>query len=189
MTQQHPSPIDFYSTFQNVVTAEAPGLIQCWTLPGEFTTMMLSRIFPRVAGQMGLKCYSRDYYTLDSVFYHEKDEKHFWPEATYVKYISVAIEHENTPGGTAAEMNKLQLFSSPLKVLVMYPTGSQPAAKLLAEYEDIIADADVFDDIGTLRRQLVLFGFLVEGVPRWEAYAYEPHQFVRLQEGELKASA
>ena len=117
------------------------------------------------------------YYSVDSVFYENLDTRNFAAGMTYVKAISVAIEHENKAALSCEEMHKLQLLNVPLKVLITYPSGTAQGDKLLAQYADIITGADWFGDIATHRRQLVIFG---EAMNRWRFYAYGHRGFARL---------
>ena len=124
----------------------------------DFTNYIRGTIFPRIAQKLGLQSFHTDYYTLDAIFYEGKDVEHFSENTTYAKYISVAIEHENIASTTHIEMNKLQLFNTPLKVLIAYAAAGAETDKLLDRYLKIMRAADVFDDVATLRRQLVVFG-------------------------------
>ena len=62
------------------------------------------------SGKSGVKAYcEKDYYWLDAIFCEEGDSVHFAADRVYAKYISVALEHENTPFvkgcDTTVEMN------------------------------------------------------------------------------------
>jgi hypothetical protein len=120
------------------------------------------------------------YYTLDSIFFHERDTDNFGVHATYAKHIEVAIEHENVIAGSTTEINKLQLFSSPLKVLITYG-NDEGQQQYLKSYHEMIGWADVFDDISSLRRQLVTFG---QKTPSediiWTDYVYDRAGFIKL---------
>jgi hypothetical protein len=171
-----PSPLDFYQAFLQVVEAEELKVKERWDNPREYTTLMRSSLFPQIAEKLCLQCYPDDYYYLDAIFYREKDAQNFASYTTYATSISVALEHENVPEDTAVEMNKLQLFSAPLKVLITYPARKN-FDLLLTKYAGIIKAADVFDDISTLRRQLVIFGSLENDRVRWEGFEYYQGSF------------
>ena len=74
-------------------------------------------------------------------------------------------------------MNKLQLFNAPLKVLITYVAEGPPTETLLKRYEDVIRSSDVFNDVATLRQQLVILG-TPKTVAEWRFYAYEDGGFV-----------
>jgi hypothetical protein len=114
---------------------------------------------------------------LDSIFYSERDNEHFGSTVTYAKCISIAMEHENEPRGTAIEINKLQLFNASLKVLITYVQKPKERSLYLDRYMKIIQGADLFDDFATLRRQLVIFGSLTDQTVSWHFYAYETSGF------------
>ncbi|HUI76271.1 MAG TPA: hypothetical protein VLY24_00110 [Bryobacteraceae bacterium] len=173
------SPSQFYEAFLTVTSELAPSVKDLWFRNRQFTDLMRSSVFPKIAEHLGLCCYRRDYYTLDAIFYAETDQKHF-PGATYAKFISVALEHEHDSSTTATEINKLQLFNAPLKVLITYPGNDREAKKLLGDYAEMIEEADAFEDFATSRRQLVIFGFLEE-VPRWRAFVYSGASFTEIE--------
>jgi hypothetical protein len=193
------SPSAFYEAFLHVTAQYAKELDKAWTSCSDFTRLMLATspepaapaILPDIAGRLGLHCYGQ-YYTLDAIYYVEKDEVHF-PGCTYAKFISVALEHENNARGSVDEIYKLQLFSAPLKVLITYPANPDEGDELLRQYAEIIAEADPFNDIATLRRQLVIFGFRTQAGEApghyWRAFAYrEDGSFTPVQ-GEAAAPA
>jgi hypothetical protein len=97
--------------------------------------------------------------------------------ATYAKWISVALEHENSGAHSYETMNKLQLFNTPLKVLITYAAEGTDADSLLRKYERIMAAADVFNDFANLRQQLVILG-TPKTVGEWRFYQYECDGFV-----------
>jgi hypothetical protein len=74
-------------------------------------------------------------------------------------------------------MNKLQSFNAPLKVLITYAPEGPASENLLRKYESLIKASDVFNDIATLRQQLVILG-TPKTVREWRFYAYENDGFV-----------
>lgn len=172
------SPKKFTEEFYGVVQDAQNQLVDLWFQSARYTKLMYDLILPAVAERIGLLSWPRPYYHLDSVFYQEKDTDNFQPPVENAKYIAVAIEHEHVLSGSAQEMNKLQLFNAPLKVLITYDMNDVERAKYLRIYEAIIASADVFEDIVSLRRQLVLIGRLIDRQIGWSAYTYERTGFV-----------
>jgi hypothetical protein len=183
------TPTEFRDAFVNVVQVKAMQLYDQWMQHNDtdYTAFIRREILPAIAEQLRLLVWCRgDYFHLDAVLYEEKDSEHFRPNETWVKAVAVAIEHENASGpGTYREMNKLQLFNAPLKVLIAYTRDDKQAEALLKQYGKIIRDADTFDDIATLRRQLVIFGDLPRQGRRWTFHAYEPTDFAALAEVHL----
>ncbi len=69
------------------------------------------------------------------MFYEERGTDHIGNHATYAKWISVALEHENTGAHSHETINKLQLFNAPLKVLITYAAEGTETDSLLRKYE------------------------------------------------------
>ena len=175
------TPEQFRDSFQKIITNQTNSqkVLGQWYKQKDFTKMMRDEILPCVAPDIGLKCYSeKDYYWLDAIFYENNDTNHFGKDTIFANYIAVAIEHEHIDRGTAVEMNKLQLFNCPLKVLITYPGKDKKG--LLDTYTEIIKSADIFSDISTLRKQLVIFGFKEDNEIIWEYHVYDGHNFSRI---------
>lgn len=176
-------PIDFYRTFRTVVDTEPEQttIAELWTQPKSYTHFIRANVFPLIASRLELSHYPGDYYLLDGVYFAEKDEENF-PAKTFAKYIAVAIEHENAPSGSVNEMNKLQLFNAPLKVLITYPKKPSDGTELLDKYERIIRSADVFQQAAKEQRQVVIFGHYPGERPYWEAFLYTADGFTRIEQ-------
>ena len=143
-------------------------------------TETMRELLPIIADDLDVRVYNSDYYTLDAIFYHDKDDEHFPRTSVYAEYIAIAFEHENRVIGSEAEINKLQLFNAPLKVLVTY-AGDQAKDYYLARYEKIIQQADIFRDIPTKKRQLVIFGTCDGNRTQWTFHVYTGNGFHELQ--------
>jgi hypothetical protein len=175
------TPQLFLDAFLKSATENKTELVDLWNQAARYTGLMRGVILPRAAAVMQINSWPRDYYTLDSIFFIERDTQNFGEHATFAKHIEVAIEHENFIAGTPTEINKLQLFNSPLKVLITYGNDADQQ-QYLRIYHEMIGWADVFDDISSLRRQLVIFG---QKTPSdddvvWTAYVYDSAGFIRL---------
>jgi hypothetical protein len=171
------TPLQFKDAFLAVVSAAQADLVTRWDALGDYTTLMRAAILPAIAPYLGIQVYSGEYYTLDCIYFAERDAEHFGAQATYATCISIALEHENKIDGTATEINKLQLFNAPLKVLITYAQTASVRAFYLERYRKIIQAADIFGDFATLRRQLVIFGSRHELTANWHFYAYGPDGF------------
>ena len=77
------------------------------------------------------------------MFYEERGRDNAGKFTTYAKWISVALEHAIRPSHTHEEINKLQVFNSPLKVLITYAAEGT---------RDRFAVAKVRDDHRRFRR-------------------------------------
>lgn len=177
------SPRDFRNAFVAVMKAEHDNFRAAVSFEAKsFTYFMRSNIFPKVARQLGLMAWNKDYYALDGMFYEERGRDNSGKFTTYAKWISVALEHASRPSRTHEEINKLQMFNAPLKVFITYVAEGAETESLLSKYETVIRDADAFNDISTLRKQLVILG-APQAVREWRFYVYESDGFVLMLPG------
>jgi len=172
-------PEQFKEAFLKVITAKDAEIVSIWRGPLSPFTKKMRELLPDIASHLGLNIYNDEYYTLDAVFYEEKDTMHFSADYTFAKYIAVALEHENRLMGTEIEINKLQLFNAPLKVLITYAEEDQKK-KYLDIYSRIISEADVFGDISTHKKQLVIFGQCDGTRSEWSFHVYQDGRFVAI---------
>jgi hypothetical protein len=177
------TPREFRNAFVAVMKAEHDSFRTAVGFESKsYTYFMRSNIFPKIAKHLGLLAWNKEYYALDAMFYEERATDKFGNHTTYAKWISVALEHANKPTNTQEEINKLQIFNAPLKVLITYAADGVEADSLLRKYEAVISDSDVFNDIATLRQQLVIFG-TPKTAREWRFYAYESDGFVLMLPG------
>lgn len=176
----HISPEEFANAFQTAALGHEMELIRRWDSGRDYTTHMREVVLPAVAPHLGIRVYSADYYTLDCVYFADHDTSNFPANSTHANYLCVALEHENQLGGTVYEMNKLQLYNTPLKVLVTYSQMDTERAKYLEIYSRILREADVFQDFTSHRRQLVVFGKRSDTTIQWEFHVYADGEFVEL---------
>jgi hypothetical protein len=172
------TPRDFRNAFVAVMKAERDAFRTATSFQTKsYNYFMRTSIYPRVARQLGLQAWNKEYYTLDGMLYEERGTDNTGKYASYANWVSVAIEHENDVSRAQETMNKLQLFNAPLKVLITYVPEGDATESLLRRYESIIRASDVFNDVATLRQQLVILG-TPKTVCEWRFYAYESDGFV-----------
>ncbi|NNM60806.1 MAG: hypothetical protein HKM03_01405 [Steroidobacteraceae bacterium] len=177
------TPREFRNAFVAVMQAEGDNFRAALGFETKsYNFYMRTTIYPRVARKLGLSSWKREYYTLDGMLYEERGVDDTGKYASYANWISVAIEHENDAARAHEKMNKLQSFNAPLKVLITYAAEGPGAEKLLGKYENLIKTSDVFNDIATLRQQLVILG-TPKTVLEWRFYAYENDGFVLMLPG------
>ncbi len=182
-TMKKITPRDFRNAFQAVVKAEYTNLRTAAHFEAKsYLYYMRTNIFPKIARQLGLLTWNREYYSLDTMFYEERGRDGFGKYTTYAKWISVAMEHASKPERALGQVNKLQMFNAPLKVLITYAEEGVECDSLLRKYEAIIGESDVFDDIATTRQQLVILG-TPKTVRDWRFYVYESGGFVLMLPG------
>src|SRR5580692_2059869 len=115
------TPRDFRNAFLAVMQSEHDGFRTAVGYETKsYNFFMRTTIYPKVARQLGLLSWNKEYYTLDGMFYEERGVDDTGKYAAYANWISVAVEHENEAMKADETMNKLQLFNAPLKVLITY---------------------------------------------------------------------
>ncbi|HXJ44405.1 MAG TPA: hypothetical protein VNH18_34280 [Bryobacteraceae bacterium] len=172
------TPREFRNAFVAVMQAERDSFRAALDYETKsYNFYMRTTIYPRVGRQLGLLAWNKEYYTLDGMLYEERGVDNTGKYATYANWISVAIEHDNDSSRAHEKMNKLQSFNAPLKVLITYAADGAPSETLLRKYESLIKSSDVFNDVATLRQQLVILG-TPKTVREWRFYAYENDGFV-----------
>jgi hypothetical protein len=177
------TPERFKAVFGSVVTEPSiqSWIVSDWNNRSFYTSKMRLEVLPSVAKRLELLAYSgKDYYWLDAIFCEAYDHDHFPVNSQFAKYIAVAIEHEHDCGSTVSEMNKLQIYNTPLKVLITYCNSDNKTEELLAKYAKIMREADVFSDFDHLRKQLVIIGKLKGTLVDWFYYVYDGSCFVRI---------
>ena len=169
------SPETFKDAFLKALPSKESQIVSTWNSPKSRTEAMKD-LLVEIAIILCLQLYKNDYYTIDAIFYKEKDITYFSEKNTYAKYIAIAIEHENVLNGTQVVINKLQILIAPLKVLITYAEGDT-VKKFLTMYANIIADSDVFSDISIKRKQLVIFGSYDGEKTDWSFHVYNDKAF------------
>ena len=172
------TPRDFQHAFVAAMHSEHDGFRAAVGFETKsYNFFMRTSIYPKVARQLGLLSWNKEYYTLDGMLYEQRGVDDTGKYATYANWISVAIEHENDGARALEKMNKLQSFNAALKVLITYAADGPASDTLLRKYENLIKASDVFNDVATLRQQLVILG-TPKTVREWRFYAYENDGFV-----------
>jgi hypothetical protein len=172
------TPRDFRNAFDAVMQSEHDSFRTAVGFETKsYNFFMRTTIYPKVARRLELLSWNKEYFTLDGMLYEQRGTDETGKFATYANWISVAIEHENDSSRAHEKMNKLQSFNAPLKVLITYAAEGPASESLLRKYENLIKASDVFNDIATLRQQLVILG-TPKTVREWRYYAYENDGFV-----------
>lgn len=172
-------PEDFKTSFEKAFSRNEESLLKHWRGAQGKHTEEVRKILPEIASDLKLQLHNSDYYYLDAVFYEAKDTTYFPADSTYVKYVAIALEHENDVMNTQTEIIKLQLFNTPLKVLITY-AGENSFNEHLQKYAKIISESDVFSDFDEKRKQLVIFGDIINNKPNWAYFLYEKKGFKRI---------
>ena len=177
------TPRDFRNAFEAVMKAERAAFRTAVSFETKsYVFFLRSNIYPKVAKQLGLIAWNKEYHSLESMFYEERGTDQTGNHTAYAKWVSVAVEHEHTAAKSHEKLSKLQAFNAPLKVLITYAAEGLETDLLLRRYETVMSAADVFGDFSTLRQQLVIFG-TPKTVASWRFYAYESDGFVLMLPG------
>ena len=117
---------NFYGVWLDTVKHRKDEMLLNWQNNKVFTSYIKgsqNSVLSEIAQAMNLKCYEKDYYSLDAIFYIDEDltprinENNYW-----FRQIKIAFEHENNfKGGLYQEVSHLLITNSDLKVLVTYP--------------------------------------------------------------------
>ncbi len=177
------TPRDFRNAFEAVLKTEQASFRTAVNFEVKsYVYFLRSSIYPKVAKQLELIAWNKEYHSLECMFYEERGTDNVGNHTAYAKWISVALEHEHTTAKSHEKLSKLQGFNAPLKVLITYAAEGLETDLLLRRYETVMSDADVFGDFSTLRQQLVIFG-TPKTVRAWRFYAYESDGFVLMLPG------
>lgn len=179
-------PGEFISAFNTVSERRLTEITDTWENSTKFTALMLNdkdSVCHQVASLLNLH-YFREYWTIDAIFYEEKDEKHFSSTSTFAKHISVALEHENTGIYAHSEMNKLTMLNAPLKILVTYIARRSYASKL-REFAEIAQQADIFQDFDVRNKIILVLGYRDTGALEWHYYQFDGKQFYLVQKDRI----
>jgi hypothetical protein len=177
------TPRDFRNAFVAVMKAEHRSFRAAVGFePKSYSYFMRTHMLPRVAKQLGLLAWNKEYHGIESMFYEERGTDKSGNFTAFAKWVAVALEHERLASKTPDCIAKLQLFNVPLKVLISYAADGAETDSLLRKYEAVIGDSDIFKDTASSRQQLVIFG-TPKSVREWRFYVYESDGFVLMLPG------
>lgn len=183
------TPRDFRNAFIAVMKSEHDSFRTALGFETKsYNYFMRTNIYPKIAKQLNLLSWNKEYYMLNGMFYEERGTDSAGNYTAFPKWVSVAIEHENNGFKALETINKLQLINAPLKVLIMYAAEGIETENLLRKFEKVLSDADVLNDFATLRQQLLILG-TPKTIKKWRFYAYESDGFVLMLPTREQASA
>ena len=172
------TPRDFRNAYVAVMKSESDNFRTALSFETKsYNYFMRTNIYPKIAKHLNLLSWNKEYHGLNGMFYEERGTDKFGNFTAYAKWMSVAIEHENSGVKSHEAISKLQAFNAPLKVLITYAAEGAETETLLSRLEQVMSGADVFDDFATLRQQLLILG-TPKTIRKWRFYAYESDGFV-----------
>ncbi|RZK45138.1 MAG: hypothetical protein EOO61_01075 [Hymenobacter sp.] len=171
----------FFEAWFSTVEARKDHMLGIWRQPRPFTAYVKGNeqsIMQEVATKLGLLCYHRDYYSIDTVLYKAEDLVPGIPQGSFwFKDIRVAFEHENNFNRNLyQELAHLLITDCDLRVLVAYPDSS--IASILDYLHQIVSSnrkATVYSQEESI---LLVFGF--EAGFRWEGRVYKSEGWQKL---------
>ncbi len=118
----------FFQIWYKTVHSRREHLLEIWRNSKVFTHYIKNHedsILREVAQKLDLLCFPHDYYCIDAILYKNEDRLLDIKDATWVRDIRVAFEHENNfHSGLYKEVSHLLIINCDLKVLVTYyPQG------------------------------------------------------------------
>ena len=174
--------LKFQKIYLEVVEPNTDKIISVWNNSKNFTQIMVNgnnSIIRQIADKLHLKC-KTEYWSIDAVLYEKTHDQYYNKNSIFAQYLNIAIEHENNANTAHEEINKLSLFNAPLKVLITYSNILSRTERLLGDFADIIKKADIFSDFSSLKKQLVIIGYIKRKKLNWDFYIYKDKGFIPL---------
>lgn len=172
---------EFYNAWIDCVENRKQHLLENWRSPKEYTVLIKGNencLLEEVGKKLNLLCYSRDYYSIDSILYKKEDLVPQIKEGTYwFRDIRVAFEHENNFNRALyQEVSHLLIVNADLKVLVSYP--NKDAYAELKYLHEIIRGNRQSKAIADNESFLIIFGY--ENNFIWEGLVYKEEGWKRI---------
>ncbi len=106
----------FFNAWVEAVNAKKDHLLSIWRQAKVFTSYIKGdedSLLSEVSKKLDLLCYTRDYYSIDAVFYKAEDKVPNLPEEWYwFRDLRIAFEHENSfSSGLYKEVAHLMLIN------------------------------------------------------------------------------
>jgi hypothetical protein len=173
---------DFFNSWMKSAFKHRDRIDELWNQKREYTNLVISNpdsIIVEIGKELDFTVFNANYYFLDAVMYDwESDRVSGIPDHnTYLHYIRVAFEHENSFNwGLFAEVSHLLITNCDVKVLVSYPNGDRDEKlpwlhEMIKRHPD---EAKLSDGEGFL---------LILGYGRgkhWEGWVYKSDHWKRL---------
>jgi hypothetical protein len=175
------SSIAFFQAWVSTVENRKNHLLSIWRQALSFTAYIKGNeesVMQEVATKLGLLCYHRDYYSLDTILYKATDLVPGLAEGAYwFKDIRVAFEHENNFNRNLyQEVAHLLITNCDLRVLVTYP--NQDPSSVLDYLHGLISSNRNAVAFSQDESMLLIFGY--ESGFEWEGLVYKAEGWKRL---------
>ena len=143
------TPREFRNAFLAVMKAEYSSFRTAAGFEAKsYTYFMRTNIFPKIARQLGLMAWNKEYYSLGGMFYEERGRHNFGKYTTYAKWIAVAL----APSGNIPTPIMFPLLSRAVAVIVLFTeaklTTATPVTYFVSSKSTVLVVA-VFPESGT----------------------------------------
>jgi len=164
----------FYQAWITVVEEKRLELLDKWNNFKEYTDLIVhsnNSVLISIAELLEIKCYNKDYYSVDAVFYCDEDRV---PQTKFDSWwfrgLRVAFEHENNfNSGLFQEVSHLLIIDCELRVLVSYPNRRRNDE--LKYLHEVINGSRNSEDLSAKENFLIIFGY--EDLLRWEGLVFK----------------
>ena len=172
---------EFYSIWKDVVSINKETLLAKWKLFRAYTYEIINKdhsVIETVAKELGLCCYTTNYYSLDSVLYTKEDVvPHIKENTHWFREIKVAFEHENSFNKNLyQEVSHLLITRCQLRVLVTYPNNNKN--HILEYLHEIIKGTSIEKEISDSESFLLILGYETDF--EWEGLVYKSNGWFKI---------
>lgn len=172
---------NFYGVWLDTVKYRKDEMLPIWRNNKAYTSYIKNSdnsVLSEIAQVFNLKCYEKDYYSVDAIFYNDADLTPRINENTYwFRHITIAFEHENNfKGGLYQEVSHLLITNSDLKVLVTYP--NEDITNQFDYLHEIVKGCKNSNIISDEQSFLIILGY--ENGFEWEGYVYKQDNWLQL---------
>jgi hypothetical protein len=174
----------FYRAWIKSVNNRKEHLLQIWRLRPNFTSYIMSddnSVMEDVAKELGLDCYPRDNYFIDTILYDKQDLVPGLGEGQYwFRDIRVAFEHEHDFNSKLyQETSHLLITNCDLRVLVTYPPNNEEIEKThLDRLHEIIKGTRQSKLLSDNESFLIILGY--QGDFGWLGFVYKEDKWTQI---------
>ncbi|WP_018611859.1 hypothetical protein [Segetibacter koreensis] len=165
---------NFYNLWYETTEAQKELLLNSFRNNTGFTNLIFhseEAVLKKIADKLEMNCYTKNYYSLDAIFYTDDDLVPCRPPNSYwFRNIQIAFEHENFFGsGLYQEVSHLLITNCKMRVLVTYRNGDEKME--LDKLHAVIKGVPQSQNIADRESFLIIFGY--ENNFQWKGYIYK----------------
>lgn len=164
----------FYQAWITVVEEKRLELLDKWSNFKAYTDLIVhsnDSVLISISERLKIKCYNKDYYSVDAVFYFDEDcVPRTKSDSWWFRGLRIAFEHENNfNSGLFQEASHLLIINCELRVLVSYPNKRRDDE--LKYLHEVINGSRNSEDISAKENFLIIFGY--GDTFRWEGLVFK----------------